>query len=49
MHTCGMVGETGYALRFPRMMSLREDKGPDEATTTKEIIEMFEMQKRRKE
>ncbi len=49
MHTCGMVGETGYALRFPRMMSLRDDKGPDEATTTKEIIEMFEMQKRRRE
>ena len=49
MHTCGMAGETGYALRFPRMMSLRTDKGPDEATTTKEIIEMFEMQRRRGE
>ncbi len=49
MHTCGLVGETGYALRFPRMMSLREDKGPDEATTTKEIIGMFEMQKHRGE
>ncbi len=47
MHTCGMLGETGYALRFPRMMSLREDKGPAEATTTKEIIELFEMQRRR--
>lgn len=46
MHTCGMLGETGYALRFPRMMSLREDKGPQDITTTKEIIEMFEMQKR---
>ena len=49
MHTCGMVGDTGYALRFPRMMSLRDDKGSEEITTTKEIIEMFEMQKRRKE
>lgn len=47
MHTCGLVGETGYALRFPRMMSLREDKGPQEITTTKEIIQMFEMQKRK--
>ncbi|MEM2138355.1 MAG: ATP-dependent DNA ligase, partial [Candidatus Anstonellaceae archaeon] len=46
MHTCGLVGETGYALRFPRMMSLRDDKGPHEITTTKEIIRMFEMQKR---
>lgn len=47
MHTCGLVGETGYALRFPRMMSLRTDKGPDEATTTKEIISLFELQRKR--
>lgn len=38
---------TGYALRFPRMMSLREDKGPAEITTTREIIQMFEMQRRK--
>jgi hypothetical protein len=31
------------------MMALREDKGPDEATTTQEIIEMFGMQRRKKE
>jgi DNA ligase-1 len=42
-----MVGDTGYALRFPRMMSLRQDKGPREITTTKEIIAMFDMQKRK--
>ncbi len=47
MHTAGMVGDTGYALRFPRMTSLREDKGPAEITTTKEIISMFEMQRRK--
>lgn len=47
MHTAGMVGDTGYALRFPRMTSLREDKGPQEITTTKEIISMFEMQRRK--
>ena len=47
MHTCGMAGGTGYALRFPRMVSFREDKAPADATTTKEIIEMFDMQKRR--
>jgi DNA ligase-1 len=45
MHTCGMVGETGYALRFPRMISFREDKSPEDITTTREIIEMFMMQK----
>ncbi|MCX8195246.1 MAG: ATP-dependent DNA ligase [Candidatus Micrarchaeota archaeon] len=48
MHTCGMVGETGYALRFPRMISLRDDKGPEDITTTKEIMAMFEMQKKRR-
>jgi DNA ligase 1 len=47
MHTCGMVGETGYALRFPRMVSMRDDKGADDATTTREIISMFEMQRRK--
>ncbi len=47
MHTCGMKGDKGYALRFPRMMHLREDKGIAEATTTKEIISLFEMQKKR--
>ncbi len=49
MHTCGRDGgDTGYALRFPRIVSdgVREDKSPDDATTTKEIIEMYGMQKR---
>lgn len=51
MHTCGKDREgVGYALRFPRLYdndsTFREDKGPDEATTTKEIIEMFKMQKK---
>lgn len=47
MHTAGMKGDTGYALRFPRMVAVRSDKGPKEATTVSEIIEMFEMQKRK--
>ncbi|MDE1861103.1 MAG: ATP-dependent DNA ligase [Candidatus Micrarchaeota archaeon] len=49
MHTCGRDGgEEGYALRFPRIVSdgVRGDKKPEDATTTKEIIEMFGMQKR---
>lgn len=52
-HTCGMkrngadwVGE-GLALRFPRLISLRQDKGPQEATTVTEILEMFEQQRQR--
>jgi DNA ligase-1 len=48
MHTCGLVGDTGYALRFPRMVSMREDKGADEATTTEEVVKLFEMQRSHK-
>jgi len=47
MHTAGCVGETGYALRFPRMVSMRDDKSPAEATTVREVISMFEMQRRK--
>ncbi len=54
MHTCGRSKdeagiETGYALRFPRLVgpkAIREDKGPEEATTTHEVIEMFKNQKK---
>jgi DNA ligase-1 len=46
-HTAGRgKEESGYALRFPRMVGLREDKSPEEATTVQEIIEMYKMQKR---
>jgi DNA ligase-1 len=34
----------GYALRFPRLVSFREDKSATEATTTREIKEMFKGQ-----
>jgi len=34
----------GYALRFPRLISWREDKGPTEATTVGEVGEMFDSQ-----
>ena len=47
LHTAGLHGEKGYALRFPRMVRMRSDKAPDEATTTREIEEMVELQKRR--
>lgn len=43
-HTCGLHGDKGYALRFPRMLRLREDKSPTEATTTDEIKEMYFIQ-----
>ena len=49
MHMCGKEGykqdEIGYALRFPRIVSdgIRDKKAED-ATTTKEILELFSLQ-----
>lgn len=37
--------QIGYALRFPRLVSFRDkDKKPEDATTVKELIEMFKQQ-----
>ncbi len=51
IHTAGAtiskdgVKEPGYALRFPRLVSFRDkDKKPEDATTVKELIEMFKQQ-----
>ena len=46
IHTAGKVGsEPGYALRFPRLFSFREaDKQPEDATTVRELIELYESQ-----
>ncbi|MEM1511033.1 MAG: ATP-dependent DNA ligase [Candidatus Jordarchaeales archaeon] len=50
VHTCalGYVKEdSGIAIRFPRFTGKwRDDKGPEEATTVREIIEMYEQQKK---
>lgn len=41
----GTVKEPGYALRFPRLVSFRDlDKKPEDATTVKELIEMYNQQ-----
>jgi DNA ligase-1 len=49
-HTAGMHGDQpGYALRFPRIVSFRgADKRPEDATTVKEIGELFRQQRERK-
>ena len=50
LHTAGAslnngVKEPGYALRFPRLVSFRgRDKRAEDATTVKELVEMFEQQ-----
>jgi DNA ligase-1 len=46
-HTAGMSGDQpGFALRFPRIVSLRtEDKKAEDATSVRDIREMFEKQR----
>src|SRR5467141_121777 len=46
-HTAGMTGDQpGFALRFPRIVSLRTaDKKPEDATSVREIREIFEQQR----
>jgi DNA ligase-1 len=39
--------ESGYALRFPRFIRLRLDKGPDEADDTNRLKKIYDMQKGR--
>ncbi|MGC8495798.1 MAG: ATP-dependent DNA ligase [Candidatus Micrarchaeia archaeon] len=53
-HTCGREKqpdgtEVGYALRFPRLVgneTVRSDKSAEDATTTSEVIEMYNQQKK---
>ncbi len=35
----------GYALRFPRLVMFRDDKGVDQTTTHKELVELYKLQK----
>lgn len=46
VHTAGKVGsEPGYALRFPRLVRFRgDDRRAEDATTVKELIEMYKLQ-----
>lgn len=46
-HTCGKSGRSpGYALRFPRMLSVRTDKSATDATTEREIVSMYKQQRK---
>lgn len=58
VHTCGRemepsksgsafaVKTPGYALRFPRLVEFRDDKRVEDATSVKEIVEMYKLQKK---
>src|SRR5262252_2989921 len=50
-HTAGKAGnEPGFALRFPRIVSFRSaDKKPEDATSVREIREMFQQQRQRQQ
>ena len=51
VHKCAydlIEKNSGLALRFPRLIKIRNDKKPEDATTTNEIIELFKMQKKTK-
>lgn len=47
MHTCGLSGGKGYALRFPRLVKMRPDKSVGGITTTAEVVEMYRLQRSR--
>jgi DNA ligase-1 len=44
-HTCGRTGDQpGYALRFPRMLGVREDKAATDATSEREVLGLYRQQ-----
>ncbi|MFB0568027.1 MAG: ATP-dependent DNA ligase [Nitrososphaeria archaeon] len=47
LHTCGFGSirpESGLAIRFPRLVKFRDDRAAEDATTVKEILEMYNTQ-----
>ena len=46
-HTAGLANGKGYALRFPRLVQMREDRGTADATTVSEVEKLYSLQKTR--
>ena len=40
--------DNGIAIRFPRFIRFRDDKGPEDATTTSEIVTYYKSQRLQK-
>jgi len=45
VHSCAEKNDKGFALRFPRLVKIRDDKTIKEITTSHEIEQMFHLQR----